>query len=357
MAFRQNEMSRFVVGSLLVGLSILSGGCEKTSDIDAVKYITDKKNISNDQKSSTKSLVIDWPDNIEPTYVNMELKKVSEHTYFVEGPPGTGTENEGFMSNAGVVVTPEGVVVFDALGTPSLSFLLSRLIKTVTDKPIVKVVVSHYHADHIYGLQVLKNMGAEIIAPQGAKDYLSSDAAQARLNERRESLFPWVNENTFIVEPDVYIAKDSNFSLGGIDFEIILLGSTHSEGDMMLRVVPDQVLFSGDLVFEGRIPLVAGSNPDEWLKRLNHLNTDSIKYVVPGHGEMSSNPKLALEFTRDYLKFLHDGMANAVENLMSFEEAYSSLDWSAYDNFPASQANRLNAYYVFLRQEAVSMQQ
>ena len=58
-----------------------------------------------------------------PTSVEMEVKKVSEHVYYVEGIPGIATDNEGFISNAGFVVTGAGVVVFDSLGTPSLCLL------------------------------------------------------------------------------------------------------------------------------------------------------------------------------------------------------------------------------------------
>lgn len=349
-------LQTFLQWSLLITMvSVVIVACDKSPVQNHQANNDDApENVSKTSKADIE--VIDWPDNIEPTHVAMELKKISEHTYFVEGPPGTPTDNEGFMSNAGVVVTSEGVVVFDALGTPSLSFKLCKLIKEVTDKPIVKAVVSHYHADHIYGLQVLKGMGAEVIAPLGAKDYLASDTAQGRLKERRESLFPWVNEETYIVEPDVYVDRDMSFSLGGVDFEVILLGSTHSQGDLMLRVKPDGVLFSGDLIFEGRIPFVAGSNPDVWLERLSKLETGGMQYVVPGHGSMSSNPEQALSFTRDYLTFLHDSMNEAVENLVPFDEAYKSLDWSRYENLPAFVANRVNAYYVYLKLEELSIQ-
>ena len=76
-----------------------------------------------------------------PTSVDMELKKVTEHVYYVEGVPGIATDHEGFISNAGVVVTDDGVVVFDSLGTPSLAAKLVSLIREVTDQPIKKVIV------------------------------------------------------------------------------------------------------------------------------------------------------------------------------------------------------------------------
>ena len=290
----------------------------------------------------------------EPAGVGMKLVRLSGHAYYVQGPPGSAIDNEGFISNAGVVITDEGVVLFDALGTPSLAWQLRALIRKLTDRPVVKVVVSHYHADHIYGLQVFKDEGAEIIAPTGSLAYLAEDA-DSRLAERRESLFPWVNEETRLVRPDVVNGGERRFRLGGVEFVVSYIGSTHSRGDQMLRVVDDGVLFSGDLIFEGRIPLVAGSNPQAWLKGLEALDTRGLKVLVPGHGQASREPGRAITFTRDYLRYLHHGMAEAVENLTPFEEAYAAMDWSAYRGMPAFVANRLNAYYVYLGLEAESM--
>jgi glyoxylase-like metal-dependent hydrolase (beta-lactamase superfamily II) len=291
----------------------------------------------------------------ESTSVAMEAVQVSPHSYYVQGPPGTPTDNEGFMSNAGFVVTNEGVVVFDSLGTPSLGYLLLSKIRRITDQPIVKVVMSHYHADHIYGLQVFKELGAEVIAPIGARDYLSSPAAEGRLKQRRESLFPWVDEKTYLVKPDRLIDKPYQFKLGGLDFEIQPLGSTHSNGDQMLFVKQDRALFVGDLVFEGRIPFIAGSNPKHWMENLTALEASALKVIIPGHGPASHEPKKALKFTLDYLHFVHDNMAEAVENLVPFDEAYAAMDWSHYEKLPAAQANRTNAYSVYLGLEASSV--
>jgi glyoxylase-like metal-dependent hydrolase (beta-lactamase superfamily II) len=291
----------------------------------------------------------------EPTSVKMELQQVAPHAYYVQGPPGAPTDHDGFMSNAGVVITDEGVVVFDALGTPSLAWLLLSRIRALTDKPVVKVVMSHYHADHIYGLQVFKEQGAEIIAPLGAKDYLNSDAAEGRLKERRESLFPWVDEKTYLVKPDHYVAAQQRFTLGGLDFILTPLGSTHSDGDLTMRVVQDKVLFAGDLIFEGRIPFVAGARPEHWMQNLTTLDAAGLEVIVPGHGPASSNPTAAIDFTLGYLHFLHDNLSNAVENLMTFDEAYKAMDWSVYEKMPAAQVNRMNAYYVFLGLEAASI--
>ena len=81
-----------------------------------------------------------------------------EPIYYSIGSPGIpDRQNEGNTSNAGFVVTADGVVVFDALGTPSLGWNLLEAIRKVTSAPVRYNVVSHYHADHIYGLQAFKD--------------------------------------------------------------------------------------------------------------------------------------------------------------------------------------------------------
>ena len=286
------------------------------------------------------------------TDVKMELKQVSEHVYYVQGQAGIATDNEGFISNAGFIVTDEGVVVFDALGTPSLADLLLTKIRSVTDKPILKVIVSHYHADHIYGLQVFKELGAKIIAPKGVIDYLSSSAAEERIEERRFSLEPWVNETTYLVSPDIIIDKSMTFEHGGMKFTLDILGAAHSDGDLTLYVEPERVLFSGDIIFEGRVPYLGDANTKKWLNTLIQMETSKVTALIPGHGPAAKNPNKAISATRNYLAKIRTVMSKAVVNMDDFAETYDKTDWSEFEKLPAfSEANRRNAYQVFLSME------
>ena len=293
-----------------------------------------------------------------PVTVEMELRQVSQHAYYVQGAAGMATENEGFISNAGFIVTDAGVVVFDSLGSPSLAWALRAQIRKVTDQPVVKVVVSHYHADHIYGLQVFKDEGAEIIAPRGAYEYLDSPAALERLEERRFSLDPWVNDDTRLVPPDLMIEEFHRFSLGGIDFQLDYVGSAHSDGDLTLYVINDRVLFSGDIIFEGRVPFVGDADTRQWLETLEALETNELVALVPGHGAAADDPVGAVARTREYLAYLRQVMGAAVEELANFADAYEEADWSRFEQLPAfGAANRRNAYQVFLSMEAEALGQ
>jgi len=288
-----------------------------------------------------------------PVTVDMPLVQVSEHVWFVQGEPGVATDNEGFISNAGFIVTGAGVVVFDALGSPSLGSTLLKKIRTVTSEPVVRVIVSHYHADHIYGLQVFEDLGAEILAPAGADKYLASPQAGERLEERRFTLDPWVNDNTRLVYPDRLLEEGAQFKLGDVEFIVTTVGNAHSDGDLTLFVVPDRVLFSGDIIFEGRVPFLGDSNTARWVRVLERMEREKLVALVPGHGGVAESPNEAIGLTRRYLAFLRDKMGAAVGEFEPFDAAYAEIDWGEFSKLPAfDEANRRNAYQVYLSMEA-----
>jgi len=292
-------------------------------------------------------------EDCSPASVDMTLKRVSEHVYFVQGIPGVATDNEGFISNAGVIVTGAGVVIFDALGTPALSRMLLEKIRMITDEPVVRVIVSHYHADHVYGLQTFEDLNAEILAPAGSEKYLASDSARERLEERRFTLDPWVNDSTRLVFPDQYLGEGLQFRLGDVEFVITVIGNAHSDGDLTLFVEPDRVLFSGDIIFEGRIPFLGDSNTRRWVRILERMEKEQLVALVPGHGGVAEKPNEAVSLTRRYLEYLREKMGEAVNEFVPFSEAYEEISWSDFEQLPAfKEANRRNAYQVYLSMEA-----
>ncbi len=290
----------------------------------------------------------------EPVNVEVEAQLLNGSAYYVPGLSGAATEYEGFISNAGFVVTSEGVVVFDALGTPSLANELLSEIRKVTDQPIKVVVVSHYHADHIYGLQVFKDLGAQIWAPKGAWDYLDSESASNLLESRRTSLYPWINNKTRLIEPDRIINQDTKFILGEHQFLISYFGRVHSQGDMSLLSLNDQTLYSGDIIFEGRIPFVGDADIIKWSDTLERVRNIEMEYFVPGHGLASDQPKETMDLTYRYLNFLLEKFTPVIEDMAGFEESYDAIDWSDFEDEPAFEAaNRKNAYAVYLFLERV----
>ncbi|HEX7558048.1 MAG TPA: MBL fold metallo-hydrolase [Usitatibacter sp.] len=279
--------------------------------------------------------------------------KVTARVYYVQGAPGVAsTANEGFNSNAGFVVTGAGIVVIDALGTPALGNALRLAIGNLSKEPIRRVILTHYHADHFYGLGPLKEAGAEVWAHEAAREYFGSGEAERRREQRSRDLFPWVDESTRLVRPDRWLGEDTEFTMGAVRFEIHHLGPAHSPEDAIV-VLPDEgVVFSGDILFAGRIPFVGEADSRQWLERIDVLLKMRPRVMIPGHGELSRDPARDLALTRDYLLHLRATMGKAVEDFVPFEEAYAKADWSRFANVPAfDAANRVNAYGTYLLME------
>lgn len=300
-----------------------------------------------------------WVSAGEAT-VDMAAQQVGAHSWYVQGLPGAASrQNQGFMSNAGFVVTPAGVVVFDALGTPALARRMIAEIRKLTAQPIRHVIVSHWHADHYYGLQSYKaesDGGAEIWAHEAAKAVLGSAAAADRLAQRRELLAPWVGDDFRVVPADRWLAGDVDFRLGGVEFRVRHVGPAHSPEDLVLFVDGDGVLFSGDTVFRGRVPFVGDADSKAWLAALDRLLALAPRVMVPGHGSASATPRDDLALTRDYLADLRAKMGRAVADFVPFDEAFAAADWSRWSHLPAyAEAHRRNAYNTYLLMEKESL--
>jgi len=226
--------------------------------------------------------------------VEMKLQQVSPHVWFVQGKTGIATDNQGFISNATVIIGKQGITVVDALGSPSLAEQLLAQIRQISDLPIERVITTHYHADHIYGLQAFKERGARILAPSGIDDYLNSPQAAERLEERRFSLL----------------------DDGQVRLTLNYLGKAHSDADLTVFVEPDDVLISGDVIFEGRVPFVGDSDSRAWLETLERMaRKQGIRALIPGHGGLARKPKQAIELTRDYLAYLREQLGAGVEEM------------------------------------------
>lgn len=306
-------------------------------------------------------LLVCWPAaaaDFAPVGIRLQAIKVSDHVYYVQGAPGVASAtNKGFNSNAGFVVTRDGVVVIDALGTPALGAELIKAIRSVTSKPIRRVILTHYHADHFYGLQALKQAGAEVWAHHAGREYVTGLAALSRLEQRRRDLSPWVDARTRLVEADRWLQGDTAFALGGLHFEVIHLGPAHSPEDVIVTVREDGVIFSGDLIFTGRVPFVGEADTKRWLATIDRLMQMQPRLMVTGHGPVSHDPAQDLALTRDYLIYLRSEMGKAVADLVPFDEAYARTDWSRFAHLPAfAAANRVNAYgtYINLERESLS---
>ncbi len=283
----------------------------------------------------------------------MRAREAASGCWYVEGLSALGSpENQNFISNAGFIVTSGGVVVVDALGSPALAERLLGEIRKVTEQRVTHVVVTHYHADHIYGLQVFADLGAKIIAHQAGREYLNSDTAHLRLQASRQELAPWIDEQTRLVAATEWIDGKRELAVGDTPIVIQPVGPAHTPDDVVVFVPKQQVLYAGDLVFRNRIPFVGEADSRNWILSLEKLLEYDARVIVPGHGPVSTEARKDMQLTRDYLVYLRKTMGEAAQEMTPFDEAYAATDWGEFEHLPLfGAANRMNAYNTYLLME------
>ena len=292
----------------------------------------------------------DCPAASEP---EMHAREAAPGCWYVEGLSALGSPaNQNFISNAGFIVTSSGVVVIDALGSPALAERLLGEIRKVTGQKVTHVIVTHYHADHIYGLQVFADLGVPIIAHPAAREYLNSDTARLRLQASRDELAPWIDGKTRLVPATEWVDARRELTVGDTRLLIQPVGPAHTPDDLVVYVPSKKVLYAGDLVFRSRIPFVGEADSRNWILSLEKLLAFDAQVVVPGHGPVSTEARQDMQLTRDYLVYLRKTMGEAAREMTPFDEAYQATDWSQYEHLPLfGAANRMNAYNTYLLME------
>ena len=244
----------------------------------------------------------------------LRLQKMSEQVYAVVGPYGGRTpQNLGNNATFGFVVTDEGVVLIDSGGTYQGAEAIDRLIKQVTDKP-VKYVLNSGGQDHRWlGNGYFKERGARVIASEA----VVADQHK-RLQDQMFMLGNQVGEKEIVGTEPVYadetFTDSMRFILGSTVFELQRVGPAHTPGDSLVWLPRKKIVFTGDVVFVGRIPgVLAHSNSKGWINAFDAMASLKPKVIVPGHGPVTDLAQ-ARKDSRDYLAFLRKTVGNFMES-------------------------------------------
>jgi len=296
-----------------------------------------------------------------PSHVKETLRKVAPDVYGVFGVyEQISYENRGFISNAYFIVTEEGVVVVDALSTYKLGKELVETIREVTEAPIRFTVVTHYHTDHFYGVGALKESGSAILAHEWSYDYISQPSSQNFFEARKRILREHLS-GTQMIGPDITLTRDVDLHLGKMTFQVRHFCKAHTPGDLILWIPERKVLFSGDIVFDGRIPFLGSGNSRSWLLCLERILELDPDVLLPGHGE----PMLTKEKIRDRVRWTHRYISDLRKTVRRMIEEGHDIDYvrenvnqalleidPSYAQIPVFfDVNPVNAYYVYFEIE------
>jgi cyclase len=261
-----------------------------------------------------------------PVRDSAELIKIAEGVYAdIVSPDGNA------VGNSGIVVLDRGVLVFDTHFTPEAGQALAGKIRALTSKPIQHVVYSHFHPDHTHGTQSLQGTPQIIGSTISRSEILQKDvaalnrsvaAAQTQLEKMRKALdeeadpiakrrlrtqintrqefFDRMSRQS-VLAPIVTVDDSLLLVDGKRQIQIRYLGKGHTDGDLILYLPAEKIVFLGDLFFNAALPNVQDATLLVWIKTLEEaLKLDAEKFV-PGHGAVGSR-----EDVKAFIKYLEE---------------------------------------------------
>ena len=250
-------------------------------------------------------------------------KKIS----FDEMGPGLYAFTAEGDPNSGIIIGDDSVMVVDAQATPVMAQEVIDRVRSVTDKPIRYVLLSHYHAVRVLGASAYA--GAEILASQTTRDLIVERGQQDMDSEigRFPRLFRAVESIPGLTWPTMTFDVELTVWLGKREVRIRHLGRAHTAGDVVAWVPDADVVFSGDLVEYRSACYCGDAHFTDWPATLDRLASLEARALVPGRGAALKTPDKVAEgiaMTRDFLSTLYGSVSASVAKGHSLKQAFDA---------------------------------
>ncbi len=271
--------------------------------------------------------------DLEEKQVSFSKLADNAYAYTAEGDPNTG-----------IVIGDDGVLVVDTQATPIMAKDVIERIRTVTDKPIKYVVLSHYHAVRVLGAS---GYGAEhIIASQDTYDLIAERGEQDYKSEyeRFPRLFRGGESVPGLTWPSITFRGEMRLWMGKTEVQLLQLGRGHTKGDTVVWLPKERVLFSGDLVEYGATPYTGDAYLTDWPATLDRVAALNPAALVPGRGDALTTPetiKAGIEGTRAFVTSMFESVKKGKQSGKDlkeiYKETYAALkpkfgDWVIFDH-------------------------
>lgn len=218
----------------------------------------------------------------------------------------------GLDGNSIAIVTGEGVVVFDANGTPAAAAAVLAEIRKLTSRPVRFLVNSHWHWDHWYGNQVYRDAFPDlrIITQARTRELMAGPAIEFNRPGLERDLPEYLTylegraaggdstaarslaTGRFFLDqkrgvrhtlPDSTFTDSLAIRLGGREIRLLNFGRAVTPGDALLWLPRERILLTGDLIVNP-VTFALSGYPTEWLRALERVDQLDAAITVTGHG-------------------------------------------------------------------------
>lgn len=269
-------------------------------------------------------------------------------------------------SNAGLITAGDTALLVDTLFDLRLTEEMLDTMRRATPAAgnIATVVNTHANGDHCYGNGAVT--GAEIIGSEacaaemdlvrpaalgGAVRAGQAPDASPAAAFAADIFGPFAFDGVEVVPPTRTFTGHLALELGEVGddgkvVDLVELGPAHTEGDVIVHVPDDGVVFTGDILFHRGHPVVWAGPVANWIAACDRiLALDGVEVVVPGHGPLAGLQAVA--DMRDYFAYLSAEVQARFEAGMSAHDAAYDIDMSAYECWGESERVVINVYALY----------
>jgi glyoxylase-like metal-dependent hydrolase (beta-lactamase superfamily II) len=211
--------------------------------------------------------------------------KITERVYVLVGPLAfPNKENRGYINNPAFVLTDKGAVVIDPGSSAAVGQMVLEQLRTLTDKPVVAIFNTHIHGDHWLANGTIKKAypTAVIYAHPKMKEKAATDGpGWIRLFDE---LTGGAMVGTVPLAPDLAIEDGEIVKIGGISFRVHHTGHAHTDGDIMVELPEEHVLFAGDIINNQAVRRMDDGSFQGNITAIDRALALSVVHFVPGHG-------------------------------------------------------------------------
>lgn len=227
------------------------------------------------------------PFNTDPMLPDGPARQISPHAYVIMGFP-----------NVGIIVGSKATLVVDTgLGARNGALVAREAMRLSPNGNKLYLTTTHFHPEHASG-QGGFPPGTVVIRPRVQQAELERDGARMlALFSARPGPMKDLLQGAGIGKADVLFDRAYSLDLGGVRARLYWYGHAHTEGDEVIYVPEDSLMFTGDVVQDRISPNFTcdACSPRQWIAVIDQLAPLKPKIVAPDHGDLGDGSLIGKE--------------------------------------------------------------
>lgn len=268
-----------------------------------------------------------------------------------------------YDSNQVIIKGKSCLAIFDASTDFAKAERFAELITQNYSQPVCYLIASHAHDDHLFGMAILQKAfpDAKLIVHNAvAENYaqlqadflarldkfklsiLKSEAQlaaqetpnsefKARIDAAKTKFTRW--QSLTLPKPHQVLIAPSELDLGNLTLSLMPT-KAHSEGDIMLWLASDKLLFGADVV--DLLPYLGEADKQGLYEVFTVINALQPKLIIPGHGAPYKLSELAN--AQRFVTLIWHYAEQAKLSGLTYQQATERFD---YGQFKISQNDEL----------------